>query len=144
VWGRVGAAIGTALAMGVSSAFMFYGIHRFYGKELFRTLYSLWNELWPSLCVCLIWGIFAFALYKTWFDSFDPQIRYSIHTRIWPGIVSILIYIGCVVTMLLVQVHRDLLKKERSEFLFHVMRLKSILRSDNKSSEAVEEGFKIE
>lgn len=124
IWGSVGAAIGTGIALVGSACLLFYSTHRYYGKDMARTLHEFWYKLWPALIVCLVWALFSFALFKVWFATFDPHVRYSIHTRIYPGIVSLLLYAGCIKTIIIVLAYKGLFDREELELLFRVIRFR--------------------
>jgi len=124
MWGSVGAAIGTGIALVGSAWLLFYNTHRHYGKDMAKTLNKFWYKVWPALIVCSVWACFSFALFKMWFAAFEPHIRYSIHTRISPGIVSLLLYMGCITTIIFVQAYKGLFDEGELELLFRVVRFR--------------------
>ena len=124
IWGSVGAAIGTGIALVGSAWLLFYSTHRYYGKDMAGTLNEFWYKVWPALIACLVWALFSFGLFKIWFATFDPHIRYSIHTRIYPGIVSLLLYAGCSTTIIIVLAYKGLFDREELELLFRVIRFR--------------------
>lgn len=124
MWGSVGAAIGTAIALVGGAWLLFYSTHRYYGKNMATTLNGFWYKVRPALIVCLVWLLFSFVLFKIWFVTLDPHIRYSIHSRIYPGIVSLLLYVGCIMTIILVQAYKGLFHREELALLFRVIRFR--------------------
>lgn len=119
-WGMTGAAIGTGIAMVISAVVLMRSVHGLFGRRLSETL-GLLAQLWPLLLVCLAWGVLAHVYFDSWFASLDPQGRFSRHNRLWPAILSGLVYVACLGTMLFVQIYRGALRVEERELLVRLI-----------------------
>ena len=113
-WGLVGAAVGTGLAMAFGAGQLMFAVHRHLERPLRGTLRVL-GRFWPAVLVCLCWGVPTYVLFASWFATLDAATRFSRLTRTYPGLLAIGIYLGCVVTVLAVELYCNrFTAKERS------------------------------
>ena len=115
-WQLVGVAAGSAIAMTAGAILLFADTHKAYGQPLFETLKRLGN-LWPLLSVCFGFALFVWLPFDSWLASLDPGTRFSREMRLIPGLLAGVAYVGCLLSMLLLQIHRGALTAEQQHIL---------------------------
>jgi Na+-driven multidrug efflux pump len=100
-WGVDGAALGTALAMILSSFLLVRDAHRAGGLVLSATWRDLVRRQWPLWLTC---GGFAFAtqtMFSRWLLTKAITLRYLVPLRLGALAMAVCLYIACVVLMIL-------------------------------------------
>ena len=115
-WQLVGVAAGSAIAMTAGAMLLLADTHKAYGQPLFGTLKRLGN-LWPLLSVCFGFALLVWLPFDSWLASLDPGTRFSRELRLIPGLLAGVAYVGCLLSMLLLQIHRGALTAEQQRIL---------------------------
>ncbi len=115
-WGLAGAAIGTGLALVLSSVSLFRSVHAHFGWRIATTLGAM-ARLWPPVVVCVAFGALTYWIFGEWIANVDAGVRFARATRIGPGLVVLLMYGLCIASMLFVELARGAFTKEERNFL---------------------------
>jgi len=113
----VGVAAGTAIAMMTGAALLIADVHKAYAQPLMSTLKPLWHFVWPPACVCAAFALLAWFPFELWLASLDPATRFSREMRVIPGLLAGFTYVGCLISMLALQIHRGALTAEQQEMV---------------------------
>lgn len=129
-WRAEGAALGTGIAMLVSSAQLLYAIHAHAGQPLGATI-RLLAGFWPLALTCLAWGALTYAAFHFWFATLEMGVRYSRVTRVTPGLLALAVYAACLLNLVLVELARGKLLPAERAFVLDILRfawLRRLLR----------------
>lgn len=120
-WRAEGAALGTGIAMLVSSAQLFHAIHVHFDRPLGPTL-RLLTDFWPLLLTCAFWGVLTYVVFHFWFAGLGMGVRYSRLTRVMPGMIAMAAYAACVFSLAAVELARGRLSAVERAFLLGLLR----------------------
>ena len=104
-WGLAGAAVGTGIALVLSSLNLLRSVHAHFGWRVAATLRAA-AQLWPPILVCVCFGALTYWIFNEWFATVDASVRYARPTRIGPGLLALLMYGLCLGSMFIVELAR--------------------------------------
>ncbi len=143
-WGLTGVALGTACAMCASATWTFVMVHRTLGRKLTASLRVL-GGFWPHVVVCAAWAAVTYLALYPWLAGLDAASRYSASVRILPGVLAVMAYLGCLTTVLTVEIWRGTMTAEERAVLWRLIpigwirrtgEVRAAARADERSSEA--------
>ncbi len=115
-WGLAGAAVGTGIALVLSSLNLLRSVHAHFGWRVAATL-CVASRLWPPIVVCVCFGALTYWIFNEWFATVDASLRYARLTRIGPGLLALLVYGLCLGSMFFVELARGAFTKEERSSL---------------------------
>ncbi len=126
-WGAVGAAVGTGIAIVLSSLQLFRSVHSHFGWRMAATLRAM-AGLWPPMLVCGCFGALTYWVFFEWFATVDAGVRYARATRLVPGLAALLMFGLCICSMFVVELLRGAFTPDESTWLTRVVPFKWFAR----------------
>ena len=115
-WGLAGAAIGTGLALVLSSVSLLYSVHAHFGWRIATTLGAM-ARLWPPVVFCVFFGALTYWIFGEWIATVEASVRFARPTRIGPGLGALLMYGLCIASMLFIELARGAFTQDERKLL---------------------------
>ena len=131
-WGLAGAAIGTGIALMLSSLHLLRAVHAHFGWRITATLRTMLH-LWPPIVVCVCFGALSYWMFSEWITTVEASVRYARATRIGPGLLALLMYGLCLASLLFVELARGAFTQEERSWLTRAVPFKWFARLARRS-----------
>jgi O-antigen/teichoic acid export membrane protein len=98
-WGVEGAALGSALAMILSTAILIDQARTALGSRVVSEVLATIGRYWSLYVACLAWGAAVHLGFRHWFEGTSVSVRYGWGPRAMAAGAALLLYIACVLTL---------------------------------------------